>query len=120
MHRLRMAKFGSFDLPPRERPLIQRLMAKVRKDSTGCWNWAGADNGNGYGVIGIGRREEGTALVHRVAYEQIVGPIPAGLHIDHLCRNRLCVNPDHLEPVTKYENDRRRDEALRREREGAA
>lgn len=63
----------------------------------------------GYGALSIfGQR----VYAHRFSYELHVGPIPEGLVIDHLCRNRLCVNPDHLEPVTSQENVRRGHEAL--------
>lgn len=65
-----------------------------RVDASGpCWIWTGARSTNGYGNW-RGR------LVHRLAYELLVGPIPDGLTIDHLCRVRNCVNPDHLDPVT--------------------
>lgn len=62
-----------------------------------CWSWAGTINWKGYG------RFSGQAS-HRVAYELMVGPIPGGLVIDHLCRNRACVNPAHMEPVSNREN----------------
>ncbi|MFJ8213256.1 HNH endonuclease signature motif containing protein [Streptomyces sp. NPDC096033] len=66
-----------------------------------CWNWTGRRTHNGYGDF----REGGVRTrAHRYAYEMLVGPIPEGLVLDHLCRNRLCVNPDHLEPVTIGEN----------------
>jgi hypothetical protein len=72
---------------------------------TPCWIWGLALNPNGYGHIEREGRHHGA---HRWVYEQIVGPIPAGMTIDHLCRNKPCVNPDHLEPVTHAENLRRR------------
>lgn len=70
-----------------------------------CWEWRGARNGRGYGSVtnGLGS----SALAHRVAYEALVGPIPAGLTIDHLCRNKVCLNAAHMEPVTREENSRR-------------
>jgi hypothetical protein len=92
----------------RKRPLADRLWAKVEKaDVDACWEWTGSRTPHGYGQI----RESGvgSALVHahRVAYEAAVGPIPEGLEIDHLCRNRACCNPAHLEPVTHQENIQR-------------
>lgn len=71
---------------------------------TPCIDWAGRLNRQGYGRIGWD-------LAHRRAYEQSVGPVPDGMELDHLCRNARCVNPDHLEPVTREENMRRRSEA---------
>lgn len=81
----------------------------VASAESGCWLWAGrADNG-GYGRTVT--NEVGT-LVHRLFYAVLVGDIEPGMHIDHLCRNRLCCNPDHLEQVTQRENDRRKIESL--------
>jgi len=83
----------------------ERFDAKVEPEpNTGCWLWSGADSGKGYGKFWDGER---LTLAHRYAYERHVGPIPDGLQIDHLCRVRCCVNPDHLEAVTQQENVRR-------------
>jgi HNH endonuclease len=67
---------------------------------TGCWNWTGPLDRGGYGSAKI----SGHYRTHRAFYERYVGSIPAGLQIDHLCRNRACVNPAHMEPVTQREN----------------
>ncbi len=73
-----------------------------RVDKTGsCWLWTGHLQSGGYGQM---RLDGYLTLVHRIAYQAMVGPVPAGLQLDHLCRVRRCVNPDHLEPVTNREN----------------
>ena len=82
--------------------LYQRFWAKVNKTDT-CWLWTACTT-NGYGRIGSGEGPGKMLLAHRAAYEMIVGPIPEGLDLDHLCRVTLCVNPNHLEPVTHREN----------------
>jgi hypothetical protein len=71
-----------------------------------CWVWTASRDKNGYGRFGY---EGTTRFAHRVAYELLVEPIPPGLVIDHLCRNKSCVNPDHLETVPWGENIRRGD-----------
>ena len=81
--------------------LAERFDAKwFRHPITGCWIWT-ASTTAGYGRIDVNRK---FLYAHRVAYERFVGPIPAGLQLDHLCRVRRCVNPSHLEPVTSREN----------------
>lgn len=89
------------------RPLHLRWSEKVRW-TPGCWIWTGATNSNGYGHIATGDRPyKGSIVAHRAAYVIHRGPIPEGLDLDHLCRVRRCVNPWHLEPVTRRENSLR-------------
>lgn len=73
-------------------------------DENGCWIWQRSLNRAGYGAW---PRRRDSSLAHRRMYELHVGPIPEGLHLDHLCRVPSCVNPEHLEPVTNAENSRR-------------
>lgn len=74
---------------------------------TGCWLWTGARLASGYGSVGVIGSGAKSNLTHRYVYTELVGPIPPGLHIDHRCRVRNCVNPAHLEAVTQQENNRR-------------
>src|SRR5205807_1016167 len=85
--------------------LNKAFLVRIRGNYTvdpasGCWTWGGAKR-NGYGAIFVDGR---TISTHRFSYEIHHGPIPLGLTLDHLCRNRACINPDHLEPVTRGVN----------------
>lgn len=85
---------------------IKKVNARIAKTPKGCWEWTGRKTGEGYGLVSRGRSRT-ALLAHRVVYTMHRGPIPAGLLLDHLCRNHSCVNPAHLEPVTHRENDLR-------------
>jgi len=83
--------------------VIDRLMATVTVNAeTGCWESSYAKTPSGYRMMGIDNKK--VMRIHRVAYEAFVGEVPDGLVLDHLCRNRGCCNPEHLEPVTNQEN----------------
>lgn len=88
--------------------LPRRFWDKVTVvDGSGCWLWSAALDGKGYGHLNVGSRRDGTrrmAGAHRVAYEALVASVGPGLELDHLCRVRRCVNPAHLEPVTRQIN----------------
>lgn len=83
--------------------LTDRFWGKVREDGE-CWTWMGAVNSRGYGVTSIAGKLH---LAHRAAFAYMCADIPDGLTIDHLCLNRLCVNPAHLDPVTTRVNNAR-------------
>lgn len=89
----------------RRRPVVDRFFEKVRR-SPGCWLWTASLDGKGYGQFQMGG-STGTVRAHRWCYEYFNGAIPAGLVIDHPCRDSRCVNPGHLEAVTFAENGRR-------------
>ena len=82
---------------------LARFMQKVVVDPSGCWLWTSTTNGE-YGQFGFSTH---TVYAHRVSYQHHVGPMPEGYTIDHLCKVKLCVNPEHLEAVTYRENMRR-------------
>lgn len=98
-HHTRWLRHGDPFYVEKARDPIEALMMYV--DASGdCWEWTAHVQENGYG-----RWQNEWA--HRKVWEFLVGPIPKGLDVDHLCMNKRCVNPDHLEPVTRAENMRR-------------
>lgn len=91
--------------PRKIKTLLERFENMYTPEpNTGCWLWLGASTQNGYGTIRLGRAVHGSDFAHRVAYELFIGPIPKNMQIDHKCRVRCCVNPNHLESVTCREN----------------
>ena len=84
--------------------IYERFENKYTIVEDGCWLWLGHVSIKGYGRFRVGKS---TPMAHRAAYELYVGKIPDGMVIDHLCRERSCVNPYHLEPVLPEENTRR-------------
>lgn len=91
-------------MPPKRIPLRQRFIIKVVEEKSGCWRWLGKIHKNGYGQINAGGKYGKILWAHRVSFGLFIGPIPAGKEIDHLCRNKWCVNPMHLDPVTHRKN----------------
>ena len=81
-----------------------RMAAKIEVSPSGCWLWTASKSRDGYAWTSVGNK---TYQAHRLMYVFACGEIPAGLVLDHLCRRRHCVNPEHLEPVSPAENLRR-------------
>jgi len=109
-----MGKRGRRPIPYGEykkRPIRERLEKCIERPNgdDGCWEWTG-NMRKGYGrfSLTVAYKTKRDVPAHRVAYETFIGPIPDGLQLDHLCRNKGCVNPKHLEPVTCRENLLRR------------
>ena len=98
---------GGTVMTKRGSPVWQRLLERIELTPGGCWLWTGTKNPRGYGKMTIGGRRGTQKETHRLAYQEFKGEIPDGLVLDHLCEVRHCMNPDHLEPVSRYENMRR-------------
>ncbi len=91
-------KNGTPHIPKGQRNSAERCkLYYVKTMESGCWVWTGKIAKNGYGCVTFDYKSMGA---HKFFYEQTKGAVPKGLHLDHLCRNKACVNPDHLEPVT--------------------
>jgi HNH endonuclease len=88
-------------MSPAFAPLQERITAKLVIQPDGCVVWTGARNRKGYGLVW---NVFGSTYAHRAFYELMIGPIPPGMQIDHLCRNRACCNIEHMEVVTPREN----------------
>lgn len=90
----------------RNAPVELRFWTKVQK-SDSCWIWQAATNKKGYGIF-VWEKGGGARVAHRIAYEQTIGPVPAGMVLDHVCRNKSCVNPAHLRPIDNRSNAQNR------------
>lgn len=103
-HYMRWYRHGDVTITLRQRdtgPDEIRWLNKVSVEAPGCWLWSSGQQGHGYGAYSYGGK---SIAAHIYVYQLLVGPVPRGLELDHLCRVRHCVNPDHLEPVTHLEN----------------
>jgi len=109
MHYYRLLRNGATDRlvnQEKKKDWVERFWSKVNKTDA-CWEWVSAIDTYGYGIFQRSYPKRQSIKAHRVAYELVVGQIPDGLTLDHLCYNTKCVNPEHLEPVTKSENSSR-------------
>ncbi len=89
------------EIPHPTQKQFERFLSRIQVTEDGCWKWTGTPHPAGYGSFQF---RQASYLAHRVAYTWLKEPIPEGLDIDHLCRVRICVNPEHLEPVTRQVN----------------
>jgi hypothetical protein len=89
------------DVPVLSSAALKRFLDKILIGSD-CWLWTGAKNSWGYGNVTVSKRQWGA---HRLSYRNLVGPIPHGMELDHLCRQPSCVRPDHLEVVERATNN---------------
>lgn len=81
-----------------------RMTKVVIDDETDCWLWLGAVTKQGYGTVADHRGTKNSTTAHRLFYRTYVGAIPTGESLHHICNNRRCVNPDHLQPISQREN----------------
>lgn len=97
-------------------PPLERALARFTIDESGCWLWSGSRGDGGYAKLSVNNKN---VFVHRFIYQNLVGPIPEGLELDHVrargCTHRHCINPDHLEPVTSSQNTQRGKSMIRHE-----
>lgn len=94
--------------PNGDRRILLRLIKHIVVSDNGCWEWSGGKSTDGYGQTFVHVKDKAkTVRAHRLFYEIFCGNIPNGLVIDHVCRNIICVNPEHLEAVTSKENTNR-------------
>jgi hypothetical protein len=101
----RQARYGKSGLksPPKKRPMMERFFEKVIfEPNCGCWLWEGTWSPDGYGYFHVEGRK--MKVAHKFLYEREIAPVPEGMELDHLCKLRCCVNPQHLEAVTHAVN----------------
>ena len=91
------------------RDMQERLLVNSLEMENGCWQWLGRATKDGYGLINVRQGSKHVARrAHHVAYEFFIGPVPAGLELDHKCYNRRCIHPNHVIPATRQQNNANR------------